>query len=149
MLIIYLQESGNNFHPSVCICITPNLPTVFPALMLHGWAKQGFPSSSSLFDFPEANSFTLVKKITRTPSHNFKMWGPFPVWGRDRAWGGWMYMVYCSGFELPCSAAAQRAGRTGAGQPVLLHVNSLLHISYHSFVFTQIFLLSSFDLRET
>lgn len=61
-----------------------------------------------------------------------------------------MYMgtVHGSEFELARSAVAQSTGRTSAGQPVLLRVNLLLHISYHSFPFTYVFLLFSFDLRE-
>lgn len=57
-------------------------------------------------------------------------------------------MVHGSEFELAHSAAAQRARRTSAGQPVLLHVNLLLQLFYHSLVFTHVFLLFSFDLRE-
>lgn len=33
-------------------------------------------------------------------------------------------------------------------EPVLLHVNLLLQLFYHSLVFTHVFLLFSFDLRE-
>lgn len=57
-------------------------------------------------------------------------------------------MVYGFEFELASSTTAQRAGRTSTGQPVLLHVNLLLHVSYHSLGFTHVFLLFSFDLRE-
>lgn len=54
-LILYFQKSSNDFHPSTCICMMPIPPIIFAALILHWLGQKGYPGSSSLFDFREAN----------------------------------------------------------------------------------------------
>lgn len=133
------------------ICMMPDLPITFPSLILHWLDQKGFPSSSSLFGFLEANWFMLFRKdhFTRSASHSLRIWRPAPLWGSDRTWGRMevpgISMVHGSEFDIACSTTAQRAGRTSAEQSVLLHINLLSHISLS---FLHVFLLFSFDVRE-